>query len=290
MPYYSTRRRDVTDAAAWKMAALRSDPGGKVQLPWAFPRSTDMIVAVFVSATLRRFRPVAPCFRSTFVMMALRPIIAFTVVCVLAGASSRAFAQGGMAGMDHSKHRMGPEIVIPKGALYTKADVEFMQGMIAHHAQAIVMSRMAEANGANPQVLKLSRKIDQSQVPEIIIMQEWLRRNGQFAPDTASWHDMRMDGMLTDDELKAMSEAKGVDFDRLFLDRHDQAPRRRASRWWTTSSSPRAPARKWMPMSSPTMSSRRRPPRSASCGACCRSSPRSETPPRPNPRSVSRCV
>jgi uncharacterized protein (DUF305 family) len=92
-----------------------------------------------------------------------------------------------------------------------------MQGMIAHHAQAIVMSRMAEANGANPQVLKLSRKIDQSQIPEIVIMQDWLRRYGQFAPDTASWHDMRMDGMLTDDELKAMGEAKGVAFDRLFL-------------------------------------------------------------------------
>jgi uncharacterized protein (DUF305 family) len=140
-------------------------------------------------------------------MMVSRPLIAFTVACVLAGASSRAFAQDGMAGMDHSKHRMGPEIVIPKGALYTKADVEFMQGMIAHHAQAIVMSRMAEANGANPQVLKLSRKIDQSQVPEIIIMQQWLRRYGQFAPDTASWHDMRMEGMLSDDELQAMSEA-----------------------------------------------------------------------------------
>jgi uncharacterized protein (DUF305 family) len=146
-----------------------------------------------------------------------RPFIAFTVVCVLAGTSSRAFAQGGTAAMDHSKHRMGPEIVVPKGAPYTKADVEFMQGMIAHHAQAIVMARMAEANGANPQVLKLSRKIDQSQIPEIIIMQEWLRRHGQFAPDTASWHDMRMEGMLTDAELKAMSAAKGVAFDRLFL-------------------------------------------------------------------------
>lgn len=150
-------------------------------------------------------------------MMAPRPLIVFTVACVLVGASSRAFAQDGMASMDHSKHRMGPEIVIPKGELYTKADVEFMQGMIAHHAQAIVMSRMAEANGANPQVLKLSRKIDQSQVPEIIIMQQWLRRYGQFAPDTASWHDMRMEGMLSDDELKAMSDAKGVAFDRLFL-------------------------------------------------------------------------
>jgi uncharacterized protein (DUF305 family) len=150
-------------------------------------------------------------------MMALRPLIALTVVCVLAGTSSRAFAQGGTTAMDHSKHRMGPEIVVPKGALYTKADVEFMQGMIAHHAQAIVMSRMAEANGANPKVLQLSRKIDQSQVPEIFIMQGWLRRYGQVAPDTSSWHDMRMDGMLSDDELKAMSDAKGVAFDRLFL-------------------------------------------------------------------------
>ncbi len=146
-------------------------------------------------------------------MTASRPLIAFTVLCAVAGASSPAGAQA----MDHSKHRMGPEIVIPKGAIYTKADVEFMQGMIAHHAQAIVMSRMAETNGANPQVLKLSRKIDQSQVPEIQIMQEWLRRYGQFAPDTSSWHDMRMDGMLTDEELDAMQKAKGVEFDRLFL-------------------------------------------------------------------------
>ena len=147
-------------------------------------------------------------------MIAKRPIAALAVCTLLAGASSLASAQGG--GMDH-KHHMGPEIVIPKGVLYTKADVEFMQGMIAHHAQAIVMSRMAEKNGANPQVLKLSRKIDQSQVPEIDIMQQWLRRYNQFAPDTASWHDMRMDGMLTNEELKVLETAKGVDFDRAFL-------------------------------------------------------------------------
>jgi uncharacterized protein (DUF305 family) len=147
-------------------------------------------------------------------MMARRPILAFSVFSLLTVASSVASAQ---AGMDHSMHRMGPEIVIPDGARYTKADVEFMQGMIAHHAQAIVMSRLAEKNGANPQVLKLSRKIDQSQVPEIQIMQHWLERYGQFAPDTASWHGMRMDGMLTDEEIAALDNAKGVDFDRLFL-------------------------------------------------------------------------
>ena len=150
-------------------------------------------------------------------MKVQRLILVFAALVLVSGASiASAQGGGGMAGM-HDKHRMGGEIVIPKGAPYTKADVEFMQGMIAHHAQAIVMARMAEKNGANPQVLKLSNKIDQSQVPEILIMQKWLQRNSQFAPDTSSWHHMRMDGMLTDDELNAMNAAKGVEFDRLFL-------------------------------------------------------------------------
>jgi uncharacterized protein (DUF305 family) len=120
-----------------------------------------------------------------------------------------------MSGMDHMN--MGHDIVIPKGALYTKADVEFMQGMIAHHAQAIVMSRMAESHGANPQVLKLSNKIDQSQVPEIRIMQNWLTRNKQFAPDTSSWHHMMMSGMLTTEQLQELDAARGVAFDRAYL-------------------------------------------------------------------------
>jgi len=136
---------------------------------------------------------------------------------LLIGGPSLALAQSdtSMAGMDHMN--MGHEIVIPKGALFTKADVEFMQGMIAHHAQAIVMSRMAESHGANPQVLKLSNKIDQSQVPEIRIMQNWLIRNKQFAPDTSSWHHVMMSGMLTTEQLKELDAAKGVDFDRAYL-------------------------------------------------------------------------
>src|SRR3954464_11205546 len=137
----------------------------------------------------------------------------------LVAGPSLALAQAGdttaMSGMDHMN--MGHEIVIPKGALYTKADVEFMQGMIAHHSQAIVMSRLAESHGANPQVLKLSNKIDQSQVPEIRIMQGWLRRNNQFAPDTSSWHNMTMAGMLTPDQLKQLDAARGIEFDRAYL-------------------------------------------------------------------------
>jgi uncharacterized protein (DUF305 family) len=134
----------------------------------------------------------------------------------LLGHPSLALSQaGGMAGM-HGMD-MDHEIVIPNGATYTKADVEFMQGMIAHHAQAIVMSRMAESHGANPQVMKLSNKIDQSQVPEIRIMQSWLTRNKQYAPDTSSWHHMTMPGMLTAAQLSELDAARGVDFDRAYL-------------------------------------------------------------------------
>src|SRR6476646_3046144 len=147
------------------------------------------------------------------------PVVRHLALCIALNAGpSLALAQagtGGMSGMDHMN--MGHEIVIPKGAPYTKADVEFMQGMIAHHAQAIVMSRMAESHGANAQVVKLSNKIDQSQVAEIAIMQSWLRRNQQFAPDTSSWRHMAMSGMLTTPQLNELEVAKGFDFDRVYL-------------------------------------------------------------------------
>ena len=150
-------------------------------------------------------------------MTTKRVASALVLSIMLIGGPSLALSQarGSMAGMNHGD--MGREIVIPKGALYTKADVEFMQGMIAHHAQAIVMSRMAESHGANPQVLKLSNKIDQSQIPEIRIMQGWLQRNNQFAPDTSSWHHMTMAGMLTPAQLASLDAAKGDEFDRAYL-------------------------------------------------------------------------
>ena len=59
---------------------------------------------------------------------------------------------------------MSMPVKIPKGAIFTEADVRFMQGMIAHHAQAIYMSRMAAGHGANPHLLKFATKIDQSQM------------------------------------------------------------------------------------------------------------------------------
>ena len=112
---------------------------------------------------------------------------------------------------------MSMPVTIPKGVLYTEADVHFMQGMIAHHAQAIYMSRMAASRQANPRVLKFANKIDQSQQAEIRLMQDWLVANKQTAPDTGSWRTMTMPGMLTPAQLATLDAAKGTEFDRQFL-------------------------------------------------------------------------
>lgn len=135
---------------------------------------------------------------------------AFVLATLLLAPPAMVHAQHSMAGMHQ-------HITVPAGAVYTVADVEFMQGMIAHHAQAIYMSRMAESHGASPRLLRLAIKIDQSQVAEIRIMQEWLRHNGQVAPDTSSWRTMTMPGMLTEAQLKTLDAARGVAFDRAYL-------------------------------------------------------------------------
>jgi uncharacterized protein (DUF305 family) len=92
-----------------------------------------------------------------------------------------------------------------------------MQGMIAHHAQAIYMSRLAAGHQASPRLTRFAQKIDQSQIVEIKLMQDWLRSNKQFAPDTSSWRTMTMAGMLTADQLTKLEAAKEKEFDRLFL-------------------------------------------------------------------------
>lgn len=106
---------------------------------------------------------------------------------------------------------------VPPGAIWTAADVHFMQGMIAHHAQAIHMSRMAASRQADPRLVRLAEKIGQSQVAEIRLMQGWLRRNGQMTPDTSSWRTMQMAGMLTPAQLDTLEGSRGAAFDEAFL-------------------------------------------------------------------------
>lgn len=110
---------------------------------------------------------------------------------------------------------------------FTPADVDFMSGMISHHAQAIVMSGWAPTHGANPSIRILAERIINAQQDEIATMQRWLRDRGQPVPEARPTgmkmkmggmeHEMLMPGMLTEDQMRRLDQARGPEFDRLFL-------------------------------------------------------------------------
>lgn len=121
---------------------------------------------------------------------------------------------------------------------YTAADVAFMQGMIAHHAQALVMTALVPTRAAAGSVRTLAERIDVGQRDEIAFMQAWLRERGEPVPEpaaaghgsaghaTPAQHEAghgigdpapHMPGMLTAEQLAQLSAATGADFDRLFL-------------------------------------------------------------------------
>lgn len=101
------------------------------------------------------------------------------------------------------------------------ADVQFMTGMIGHHAQALVMSGFAEGNEAGGRIRILTARIINAQTDEISFMQQWLRERGQPVPEVDESghmeHAMQMPGMLTPEQLEELKNAKGLQFDRLFL-------------------------------------------------------------------------
>jgi uncharacterized protein (DUF305 family) len=107
------------------------------------------------------------------------------------------------------------------------ADVHFMTGMIAHHAQAVIMAGWAPSHGASAELRRLCERIVVGQRDEIAIMQAWLRERGQPVPDaeTAAHghampgmdHGALMPGMLTPAQMAELDAARGVEFDRLFL-------------------------------------------------------------------------
>jgi uncharacterized protein (DUF305 family) len=157
-------------------------------------------------------------------------------------ALSRAAAAAGLlaaalsAGCGSARPVQGLTPAEPAHYAVNEADVEFMAGMIPHHAQAIVMAGWAPARNARADVAILCERIVVAQRDEIELMQTWLRDRGQPVPDAKATrhrmkmpngveHDMLMPGMLTDEEMAALERARGPEFDRLFLEgmiRHHQ--------------------------------------------------------------------
>ena len=106
------------------------------------------------------------------------------------------------------------------------ADVQFMQGMIMHHAQAVEMTALIESHTENREVRSLGARISRSQSDEIKFMKRWLASRGQQVSEAMSdmprshmshEHMALMPGMLSGEQMEALRKASGHEFDRLFL-------------------------------------------------------------------------
>jgi uncharacterized protein (DUF305 family) len=107
------------------------------------------------------------------------------------------------------------------------ADVEFMSGMIPHHAQAVLIAGWAESHGARRDVLVICQRIVVGQKDEIGLMQRWLAERGVDVPAADATthkmkmgdmvHEMLMPGMLNAEQLAELDKSRGSDFDRLLL-------------------------------------------------------------------------
>lgn len=110
---------------------------------------------------------------------------------------------------------------------HTEADVHFMSGMIPHHAQAVVIAGWAAERSERSDVRILAQRIIIGQRDEIALMQKWLRDRGETVPAADATHlrmtmngmehDMLMPGMLSDEDLARLDQARSTQLDSLFL-------------------------------------------------------------------------
>ncbi|MBL8182764.1 MAG: DUF305 domain-containing protein [Blastocatellia bacterium] len=107
----------------------------------------------------------------------------------------------------------------PKLTALSPKDVEFMQGMIMHHAQAVEMVDLMATRTENKELRLLGARISQSQSDEINFMRRWLSLRGEKTEMDHSGHSghMMMPGMLSKRQMNELAKAKGAEFDRLFL-------------------------------------------------------------------------
>jgi len=108
----------------------------------------------------------------------------------------------------------------------SRADVDFMQGMIMHHSQAVEMTALISSHTEDKDVRAIGAKISSSQADEIRMMQRWLAARGQATSmgmagmpgmDMSGNTMPLMPGMLSAEQMEALRKAHGTEFDRLFL-------------------------------------------------------------------------
>ncbi|MFF5155991.1 DUF305 domain-containing protein [Streptomyces sp. NPDC000348] len=104
-------------------------------------------------------------------------------------------------------------------------DVDFAQGMIPHHQQALQMARMAAAQASSAEVKDLAARIEKAQDPEIETMSGWLEAWGEDVPSSMPGMDHGMDhsggsdmpGMMDTEDMDQLMDTSGKDFDTMFL-------------------------------------------------------------------------
>jgi uncharacterized protein (DUF305 family) len=139
--------------------------------------------------------------------------------------SSPAVIQPGAPGQPSKTLPASTRAVLPQ---ISKKDVEFMQGMIMHHAQAVEMTALIESRTENNDLRRLGARISHSQSDEMNFMKRWLTLRGESTTmqmpgmedmdmSDMEHHHMMMPGMLTRKQMAELKKAKGAEFDTLFL-------------------------------------------------------------------------
>jgi len=160
--------------------------------------------------------------------MAFRAFPAIWFAALLSGQQAP-IVQPGAPG--HAGKVLSPTAPIVTSRAPLKPDIDFMQGMIHHHQQAVDMVELMQKRTRNKRLLAFGNRISISQTDEIKFMQQWLQERGQAVPmgHGHMGHDMGgmkmmdmsamplMPGMLTSQQMDALAKASGPAFDRLFL-------------------------------------------------------------------------
>jgi uncharacterized protein (DUF305 family) len=138
--------------------------------------------------------------------------------------------QGGAPG-EPSRRISQEELEQMESPRHTRADVDFMQGMIHHHAQALVMTSMVRDRSASESLTILARRIELAQEAEIETMESWLTARDEEVPSAEDHENDHggggnlMPGMVGHEKLARLAAADGREFDRMFLEfmiRHHQ--------------------------------------------------------------------
>jgi uncharacterized protein (DUF305 family) len=137
-----------------------------------------------------------------------------------ANASTPVVVQPGAPGQPSKTLPASTRATLPRPS---HAEIDFMQGMIMHHSQAVEMTALIASHTENKDLRSLGARISSSQSDEIKFMQRWLASWGESISmpmpgmHTSGQAMTLMPGMLTSEQMYALKNATGAKFDRLFL-------------------------------------------------------------------------